>query len=231
MHQHNTTTPVKPVNPFQTIITSTNPSQCIKWTFPTNDDPSKNCPLNNKPHPLKKCRMFRNKLLHETSGKRAEGFQIEPLDGKVVICLPPLLECHEIFNNQLEIPTPSTVLHQPHLPHIAKHIPELDPEAEILLLLGRDVLRAHKVRQQVSGPHNDPFAQRLDIGWVGIGEVCLGNVHKRTVSTFKTNVLEGGRILFFSSAQASYVSRRLNKALTGTAKQMRRHWDSQFNPN
>ncbi|XP_047447617.1 uncharacterized protein LOC125012056 [Mugil cephalus] len=133
----------------------------------------------------------------ETYGRKAEGFQIESLDGKALISLPPLLECPEIPNNRTEIPTPSAVLHQPHLHHIAKHIPDLDPEAEILLLLGRDVLRAHKVRQQVNGPHNAPFAQRLDLGWVVIGEVCLGNVHKSTVDTFKTHVLDNGRHSIF----------------------------------
>ncbi|XP_072896146.1 uncharacterized protein [Hemitrygon akajei] len=133
----------------------------------------------------------------ETYERKAEGFQIESLDDKIVICLPPLLECNEILNNRTEIPTPSAVLHQPHLHHIAKHIPELDPKAEILLLLGRDVLRVHKVRQQVNGPHDAPFAQRLDLGWVVIGEVCLGNVHKPTVNTLKTNVLESGRHSIF----------------------------------
>lgn len=119
------------------------------------------------------------------------------MDSKVVISLPPLLQCPEIPNNRSEIPTPSVVLHQPHLLHIAKHIPELDPEAEILLLLGRDVLRVHKVRQQVSGPHNAPFAQRLDLGWVVIGEVCLGNVHKPTVNALKTHVLDSCRHSIF----------------------------------
>ncbi|XP_059825664.1 uncharacterized protein LOC132394036 [Hypanus sabinus] len=129
----------------------------------------------------------------ETQGRKAEGIQIESLDGKVVICLPPLLECNEIMNNRAEIPTPSAVLHQPHLHHIAKHIPELDPKAEILLLLGRDVIRVHKVRQQVNGPHDAPFAQRLDLGWVVIGRVCPEDVHKPMVNTLKTNVLESGR--------------------------------------
>ncbi|XP_047671761.1 uncharacterized protein LOC125145112 [Tachysurus fulvidraco] len=133
----------------------------------------------------------------KTSGRKAEGFQVESLDGKVLISLPPLIECHEITNNRAEIPTPSAVLSQPHLCHIAKHIPELEPKAEILLLLGRDVIRAHKVRQQVNGPNNAPFAQRLDLGWVVIGEVCLGNAHRPTVNTFKTNVLESGRYSIF----------------------------------
>ena len=135
--------------------------------------------------------------LVETSGRRAEGFQVESLDGKVVITLPSLIECSEIPNNRSEIPTPCAVLQQPHLQHIAKHLPELDPKAEILLLLGRDILRAHKVRQQVNGPHNAPFAQRLDLGWVVVGEVCLGNVHKPTVNSYKTNALEGGRYSIF----------------------------------
>ncbi|XP_059841308.1 uncharacterized protein LOC132402471 [Hypanus sabinus] len=133
----------------------------------------------------------------ETQGRKAEGIQIESLDGKVVICLPPLLECNEIMNNRAGIPTPSAVLHQPHLHHIAKHIPELDPKAEILLLLGRDVIQVHKVRQQINGPLNAPFAQRLDLGWVVIGEVCLGDVHKPMVNTLKTNVLESGRHSIF----------------------------------
>lgn len=55
----------------------------------------------------------------KTYGKRAEGFQIESLEGKVFNSLPPLLECTEIPNNQVEIPTSSAVLHQPHLHRIA----------------------------------------------------------------------------------------------------------------
>lgn len=133
----------------------------------------------------------------EVSGRKAEGYQIESMDGKVVICLPSLLECNEILNNRSEIPTPNAVIHRPHLHHIAKHIPDVDPEAEILLLLGRDVLRVHKVSEQISGPHNAPFAQRLDLGWVVIGDVCLGNAHRPTVNTFKTNVLESGRPSMF----------------------------------
>lgn len=131
--------------------------------------------------------------LAETSGRRAEGFMIESIDGKVAVPLPPLIECSDIPNNRSEIPTASAVLYQSHLRHIAKHIPELDVNAEILLLLGRDILRLHKVRQQINGPHNAPFAQRLDLVWVVIGDVCLGNSHKPVINNFKTTVLEGGR--------------------------------------
>lgn len=38
-----------------------------------------------------------------------------------------------------------------------------------------------------------PFTQRSDLGWVIVGDVCLGNAHKVNVSVFKTNLLENGR--------------------------------------
>lgn len=111
------------------------------------------------PYSLKTCAG-----LVETSGRRAEGFQVESLDGQTSLPLPPLIECIAILNDHSEITTPDAARHQPHLRSVAPHIPELDPKAEILILLGRDIVRIHKVRQQVNGPHNAPFAQRLDFG-------------------------------------------------------------------
>ena len=67
-----------------------------------------------------------------------------------------------------------------------------------MLLLGRDIIRVHKVRRQVNGPHNAPYAQKLDLGWVIVGNVCLGSAHKpHTVNTFYTNALERGRPTIF----------------------------------
>ncbi|XP_038062985.1 uncharacterized protein LOC119733659 [Patiria miniata] len=134
----------------------------------------------------------------EMTGRKADGFQIEAVNGGVSLPLPPLIECNEILNNRAEIPTPDVALHHAHLKSVAPYIPKLDPNAEILLLLGRDILRVHKVREQINGPHNAPFAQRLDIGWVLIGEVCLGDAYVPTVNSFKTHVLESGRPSFLA---------------------------------
>ena len=60
-----------------------------------------------------------------------------------------------------------------------------------MLLLGRDIIRVHEVRKQVNGPHNLPYAQKLDLWWVIVGNVCLGNVHRPlTISMFHTNTIE-----------------------------------------
>ena len=137
--------------------------------------------------------------LTEMSGRRGRGFVAQPLDGNLSIDLPTLIECNYIPEDRSEIPTPEVAKYHTHLNSIFEHIPPLDPEAQILLLLGRDVLQAHKVRDQRNGPNSAPYAQRLDLGWVIIGEVCLGTAHKpKHASVFRTHVLENGRHSHFS---------------------------------
>lgn len=133
----------------------------------------------------------------ETNGRRANGYNVESIDGKISISLPSLIECNEIPNNRDEIPTPN-VAHHAHLKSISHLIPKLEPEAPILLLLGRDIIRVHKVRKQINGPNHLPYAQKLDLGWVVIGNVCLGTVHTPpTVSTFHTYVGDRERPTLF----------------------------------
>ena len=129
----------------------------------------------------------------EMTERKAVGFQVLAINGEVCLDLPPLIECNEIMSNQSEIPSPEVTLSHTHLSPVAPYIPEPDPEVQILILLGRDLIRVHKVRQQINGPHDAPFAQRLDLGWVIVGEVCINSAHKPTVSIFKTNVLQNGR--------------------------------------
>ncbi|XP_077369860.1 uncharacterized protein LOC144014155 [Festucalex cinctus] len=130
----------------------------------------------------------------ETSGRRATGFMVESLDGMTKVALPTLIECNHMPDDRSEIPTPAAAQHHAHLRSIAHKIPCLDPDAQILLLLGRDILQVHKVREHRNGPPNAPYAQRLDLGWVVIGNVCLGSAHKpESVTSFRTNVLENGR--------------------------------------
>ncbi|KAL2089355.1 hypothetical protein ACEWY4_014043 [Coilia grayii] len=155
----------------------------------------------------------------ETCGRRADGFCIEPVSGGDSFSLPTLIECNDIPDNRAEIPTPEVALQHPHLRSIASQIPHLDPDAHILLLLGRDVLRAHKVRQHINGPNDAPFAQRLDLGWVLVGEMCLGNAHKPKVYSAKTNVLENGRPSLLTPCSSHIQIKELSHTLTGKAKE------------
>ena len=65
IHQGSTTTPTKPDKPFSRNFNTNKPISVHKTDLSTTNDPYKNCPLHNKPHPLKRCRTFRNKLLDD----------------------------------------------------------------------------------------------------------------------------------------------------------------------
>lgn len=133
-----------------------------------------------------------------TSGRRAAGYQVESVDGKICLDLPALIECDAIPNDRSEIPTPEAASHHAHLQAISHQIPALDPHTPIMLLLGRDIIRVHKVREQINGPHDSPYTQRLDLGWVIIGTVCLGGLHApTTVNCLYTSTLESGRPSLF----------------------------------
>lgn len=131
--------------------------------------------------------------------RKVNGFSVESLDGKTVVALPPLIECNTLPDDRSEIPTPEIAMCFPHLTAVSDKIPPLDSCAPILLLLGRDILSVHKVREQRNGPLNTPYAQRLDLGWVIVGEVCLNGTHcQSSVNAYKTNILPNGRTSFFS---------------------------------
>ncbi|XP_028328030.1 uncharacterized protein LOC114478897 isoform X1 [Gouania willdenowi] len=141
--------------------------------------------------------------ISDTRGRRANDFVIENVNGKVSMLLPTLMECDQIPDNRNEIPTPEAAAAHPHLHQIASQIPPLDPKADILLLLGRDIIQAHKVRSQVNGPNNAPYAQHLDLGWVVVGDICLSGAHRPSVNSFTTNILSNGRSSFFTPCMST----------------------------
>lgn len=146
----------------------------------------------------------------QTFGRRAHGYVIESLDKETCLQLPTLIECDNLPNNRAEIPTPEAAYHHKHLNKISSEIPPLDPNAEILILLGRDLLRVHKVRKQINGLNNEPFAQKLDLGWVIVGDVCVNVMHgPPTVSSMKTCISDNGRPTTFLECQNKIKVREL----------------------
>lgn len=133
----------------------------------------------------------------QAMGRRAHNLVIESFDGMQSHTLPILTECNAIPDNREEILTPAAARAHPHLEAITEKIPELDPEAEILLLVRRDALPLHKIHESRNGPRNAPWAQRLDLGWVVLGNACMDGAHKPTeISSYRTQVLDNGRPSF-----------------------------------
>ena len=128
------------------------------------------------------------------SGRTATGYVLEPIDGGEGIQCPSLIECNEIPNNKEEIPTPAVARSYKHLQEIEHCIPEYDSQAPIALLIGRDMISAHHILDQRLGKGTEPYAQKLKLGWVIVGETCLNKIHASDVIYVnKTVVLTPGR--------------------------------------
>jgi hypothetical protein len=129
-----------------------------------------------------------------STGKRGPSYVVESLDRSTSLRLPTLVECCDIPNNREEIPTPELALQYPHLQDIASFIRPLDTNVEIELLIGRDLISAHHVLDQRISRDVVPYAQRLSLGWVILGQVCLGNAHLPDyVNVNKTFIMPNGR--------------------------------------
>ncbi|KAK3086675.1 hypothetical protein FSP39_021786 [Pinctada imbricata] len=130
----------------------------------------------------------------QQAGRRAHGLIVSSYDGNCNLRLPTVIECEQIPDDREEIPTPDAARAHYHLMDIEDKIPPIDPRADILLLIGRDLLRAHHVLDQRLGSETTPYAQQLPLGWVIVGEACFGASHSQEhVSSYKTFILGNGR--------------------------------------
>ena len=127
-------------------------------------------------------------------GRCASDYIVESYDEECMLNLPTMIECDDIPNERSEIPTPDIGKNYPHLEEACKHLYPLQKNAEILLLIGRDLPEAHHVHTQFIGNTSTPFAQKLALGWVVVGELCLGSGHiSQNISVKKTHILQNGR--------------------------------------
>ena len=98
-----------------------------------------------------------------------------------------------IPNNRSEIPTRQVASHYPHLSEIMPNIPHLNPQANISLLIGRDLIPAHYILDQKIGKPFELYAQKLTLGWVMVGESCLNGAHLPDITAMKTFIHANGR--------------------------------------
>jgi len=110
-----------------------------------------------------------------TCGRKVSSLMIWNLSGDTELELPPVLECKNIPNNRNEIPTTEISACYDHLNGIEREIPQVNNDTDIQILNGRDLIEAHAVHDQKIGPKNTPYAQKLALGWVIVGEACLGS--------------------------------------------------------
>ena len=87
-------------------------------------------------------------------GRIASGLIVEGFgdNHNVQLKLPLVLECDNIPDNHMEIPTPEVARYYPHMQDIAKYLKVMDSSVKIQLLIGRDLPEAHHAIDQRIGP-------------------------------------------------------------------------------
>nr|XP_022329399.1 uncharacterized protein LOC111128201 [Crassostrea virginica] len=107
-----------------------------------------------------------------------------------------------------DIPTPEVARSFSHLRHIDTELPEYDPNIPIGLLIGRDLLEAHHIEKQIVGPKDSPFAQKIGLGWVIVGDVCLDKRHPPDfepveITSFKTSIIQENKVSIFKPCSSN----------------------------
>jgi hypothetical protein len=121
-----------------------------------------------------------------TSRRRGNDFIIESLDSTCTLL-------------------PSVAQQFSHLIEIAAFIPPVIDDIDIELVIGRDVITAHHILDQTLGEGNLPIGQKLSLGWVIIGQVCMTNLPRTdVVNVNKTFVLQNRRLSVFESCDSKF---------------------------
>ena len=114
----------------------------------------------------------------------------------------------QCLNVRNQIPTPEIAACYDHLNGIEREIPQVNNDTDIQILIGRDLIEAHVVHDQRIGPKNTPYAQKLALGWVIVGEACLGSRNKvdnLTLTVNKTCIYSEGKSTVLSPCTNSFL--------------------------
>ena len=123
----------------------------------------------------------------EAQGRLIEGLTVRGVGERKTFPVPPIVTNSSIPGSKREIASPATVAAQNHVAHLAKNFLEVDEDAEILMLLGRD--SGNVLFARCYGNHF-PFVYHTSLGWALIGEVCpqIKPKEKQSYVTLRTVV-------------------------------------------
>ena len=105
----------------------------------------------------------------KTSGNVIEGLTVQGVEEPVSYDLPPMTTIDSIPDCKLEVASPRCVEMFPHISQFAKFFQEIDPDAEVLALIGRD---GNKILKTECFGDEAPFVHHTTLGWALVGTVC-----------------------------------------------------------
>lgn len=106
------------------------------------------------------------------TGFLVTGLKVSCIKTRRTIQLPQLLSTTEMANTKNEVADPAIVRAHPHIKHLASHFNDIDKEAEVLLLIGRDCGEAMLCE---SYSKKEPYVYKTPLGWTLVGETCVSD--------------------------------------------------------
>ena len=104
-----------------------------------------------------------------TTGQLVSGLQVKGINETEIIALPDALSCPCIADTSNEVATPSIVRQHEHLESYADLFPKFNPNAEVLLLIGRNCGRAMATQCLTDV---EPYIHKSPLGYSLVGNVC-----------------------------------------------------------
>ncbi|KAM3859244.1 synaptonemal complex protein 3-like [Diretmus argenteus] len=126
-------------------------------------------------------------------------------------------------DDRSEIPTPEITQYYPHLAPVANKIPPADSSAPILLLLERDILSVHKVRDQYETPVVDKLAKKRPAAdFEEDGTSAVGNDFKSMLETFGTDI---SKMMQSKKKRLDFLTKNYMK---GSQQKLEQLWNNQY---
>ena len=114
---------------------------------------------------------FATKLyeVHKT-GQVVTGMKVNAIKTNTTIALPELLENQDMADTKHEVACPEIVRAHSHIAHLASEFNDLDDEAQVLILIGRNCADA-----LLAEPYSktEPIAYKTPLGFALVGKTCI----------------------------------------------------------
>ena len=119
-------------------------------------------------------------------GQLVTGLQVQGVLASEVVDIPTAFSCHRITDTRGLVTTPVVARAHAHVAHLADYFPPYDSNAEVLMLIGRNCVKAMK---SVLLSDSSPYLYQTPLGLALVGSGCQNNeTNNINCNVFQTSI-------------------------------------------
>ena len=119
----------------------------------------------------------------KTSGKLITGLQVRGIFGDEIIPIDEALSCSNIADTTSEVASPQMVREHHSISNYARFFPDIRPEAEVLILIGRNCGRAMATECLTT---TEPYVHRTPLGYTIVGKLQSSKKDSKSLKVLQT---------------------------------------------